>query len=166
LLIAAAAWAGLMLARVIHLPASQIIGPLILSAALTLTGWVDLHLPFWLIALAQTVIGVSLGMRFRGVTARMLGRTIGLSCLSVGYMLGLGAILSVLLWQMTGLDLIQALLSFAPGGVTEMSLIALSLSAGPALVSLHHVLRILMTVGVLAVLAKRDARRAGRSESR
>ncbi|HKK85326.1 MAG TPA: AbrB family transcriptional regulator, partial [Roseovarius sp.] len=38
------------------------------------------------------------------------------------------------------------LISFAPGGVTEMALVALSLQANPALVTLHHIWRILITV--------------------
>jgi uncharacterized membrane protein AbrB (regulator of aidB expression) len=46
-------------------------------------------------------------------------------------------------------------ISFAPGGVTEMSLIALSLAASPALVSLHHILRILMTVMEVTFLSKK-----------
>ncbi|ETX30087.1 AbrB family transcriptional regulator [Roseivivax isoporae] len=152
--IVAAAAAGLWIARFIHLPAAQIMGPLLLSAVLTLTGRVDLHLPFWLIATAQAVIGVGLGMRFAGVTARMVGRCLWLSILSVAFMLALGSALAMALWQLTGMGLLQLLLSFAPGGVTEMSVIALGLSASPALVSLHHVLRILMTVAELSVASR------------
>ena len=104
--------------------------------------------------MAQSVVGVGLGMRFRGITLRLISRSIGLSLVSVLYMLGVGAGLSLVLWQITGLDFLQLLLSFTPGGVTEMSLIALSLSVNPALVSLHHVVRILMTVGALIVAAR------------
>jgi uncharacterized membrane protein AbrB (regulator of aidB expression) len=46
------------------------------------------------------------------------------------------------------------LISFAPGGVTEMALVALSLQANPALVTLHHVWRILVTVIGLSVTAR------------
>ena len=46
-------------------------------------------------------------------------------------------------------------MSFAPGGVTEMSLIALSLSANPAVVTLHHLYRIILTVLGLSFLRKR-----------
>ncbi|SFE75338.1 AbrB family transcriptional regulator [Roseivivax sediminis] len=153
-MIAAAAAVGLGLANFIHLPAAQIVGPLLLSAALTLSGGVDLHLPFWLIALAQAVVGVGLGMRFRGVTGRLIRRSLGLSLLSVAYMLAIGGVLALVLNRLTGLDVLQLLLSFAPGGVTEMSLIALSLSVNPALVSVMHVIRILMTVIALIGAAR------------
>jgi len=37
-------------------------------------------------------------------------------------------------------------ISFAAGGVAEMSLIALSLNFNPVVVALHHLVRILLTV--------------------
>ena len=154
LFILAAAGVGLVLGKRIHLPAGQIIGPLLFSAALTLSGQVDLHLPSWLVAMAQWVIGTTLGLRFTGVTARLLQRAFGLSLVSVLFMLAVGAALSELLHLATGQDVLQLLISFAPGGVTEMSLVALSLSINPALVSLHHVLRILMTVAAMGLTAK------------
>ncbi|WP_188790643.1 AbrB family transcriptional regulator [Salipiger pallidus] len=151
LMIVLAAAGGLGLAKLVHLPAGQITGPLLLSAALTLSGLVDLHLPFWLIAVAQVVVGVSLGVRFAGMSARMLGRSIWLSALSVGWMLLLGAGFAVALMQVTGLDFLVLMISYSPGGVTEMSIIALSLAANPALVSLHHVVRILFTVSLMGL---------------
>lgn len=153
-LIGLAAASGLGLARVINLPASQLLGPMLLVAALTISGLIDLHLPFWLIAVAQVVIGVGLGMRFHGVTLTLLRRSFGLSLLSVSFMLTLGAALSWGLHLATDIDFIHLLISFAPGGVTEMSVIALSIAANPALVSMLHVLRILMTVFELSLAAK------------
>ncbi|WP_252737768.1 AbrB family transcriptional regulator [Citreicella sp. C3M06] len=150
-LIVLAALAGLWLGQKLRLPAAQITGPLILAAGLTLSGGVDLHLPFWLIATAQVVIGVSLGLRFTGMTLAMLRRSLGLSLVSVSWMLMLGAAFALVLGQVTGLPFLQLLLAYAPGGVTEMSVIALSLAANPALVSLHHVVRILLTVGFMGL---------------
>ena len=50
------------------------------------------------------------------------------------------------------------LISFAPGGVTEMALIALSLQANPALVTAHHIYRIILTVIEMSVIARWKAR--------
>lgn len=146
---------GLAIARFIHLPASQLIGPLLLSAVLALTGVIDLHLPFWLIATAQVVIGSSLGLRFAGITFKMLRRSIALSFVSVGYMLVIGSLLAAALHAYNGQSFLTLFISFAPGGVTEMSLVALSLAASPAIVSLHHVLRIMLTVFELTVASKK-----------
>lgn len=146
--------AGLGIARFVHMPASQLIGPLLLTGALTVSGVVEMHLPFWLIASAQVVIGASLGQRFTGMTRRMLTKAFGLSLVSVTFMLVVGGIFAAVLKSVIGVDFIVMFISLAPGGVTEMSLVALSLAASPALVSLHHILRILMTVAELTVLSK------------
>ena len=153
-LIAAAAAVGLKLGEVIRLPAAQITGPLLLAAGFTLSGLVDLHLPFWLIATAQVVIGTSLGLRFKGIAAPVIRAALKMAVLSVAFMLVLGAALAEALALITGIPFLHLAISLAPGGVTEMSVIALSLAANPALVSLHHVLRILMTVLEMSLLAR------------
>lgn len=146
---------GLVLAQRIKIPAAHLVGPMILTAALTLSGLIEIHLPFWMIATAQVVIGASLGLRFTGITLRMLARTLWLSLISVGYMIIIGSIMAAILTPILGVDFLVMFISFAPGGVTEMSLIALSLAASPALVSLHHILRILMTVMEVTFLSKK-----------
>ena len=45
-------------------------------------------------------------------------------------------------------------ISFAAGGLAEMSLIALSLNFNPIVVALHHVVRIFITVWTGLLLAK------------
>ncbi|MEY8837729.1 AbrB family transcriptional regulator, partial [Cribrihabitans sp. XS_ASV171] len=50
------------------------------------------------------------------------------------------------------------LISFAPGGVTEMSLIALSLGVSPLLVTVHHLFRIIMSVTLAGMAAPRAER--------
>jgi len=61
-------------------------------------------------------------------------------------MTALGLAFAAALARLTGAPADALFVSFAPGGVTEMAIVALSLSANPALVTLHHVLRILLTV--------------------
>lgn len=154
LLIVTAAAVGLAIGRLIHLPAAQLTGPLILSAGATVTGVFDLHLPSWLIAAAQLVIGASLGMRFQGIDGRLLRRSLWLSALSVGAMMLIGAGFATVLHAATGIAWLHLLIAYAPGGVAEMSLVALSLAASPALVSLHHVTRILITVIEMPLAAR------------
>ena len=78
----------------------------------------------------------------------------GLSLLSVSAMMAVGILLALAVHQAGGLPVDVLVISFAPGGVVEMSLIALSLAANPAFVTLHHLLRILFTVGEMS-LARR-----------
>ncbi len=146
---------GLWFGSKLSLPAKQLMGPLIAAAFLSVIGLVTIDLPDWALASAQVVIGASLGSRFAGLTRSTLQKAIGLSLISVFGMITIGAALSVFLYHTTGLELDMLLISFAPGGVTEMSLIALSVNANSALVSLHHLVRISATVVGLSYFGKR-----------
>ncbi len=101
------------------------------------------------------VIGTTLGVRFTGISPAMLLRGAGLGLLSVGCMLVLGAAMSALLIPLTGESFDVLLISFAPGGVTEMALVALSLNANPAFVTMHHLYRIILTVVVIVRISAR-----------
>lgn len=153
-LILAAGLGGLALGHLLRLPAGQMTGPMALAAILSLTGWFGFAIPQWLVNLAQIVIGTALGMRFTGLSRALLLRGAGLSLLSVGAMLLLGVLLAVALHQATGEPIDVLVISLAPGGVTEMALVALSLHANPAFVTLHHVYRILLTVVLLGAITR------------
>ena len=152
--LALAGLGGWALGRAAHLPAPQLTGPLVVAAALNLVGLVHLDVPVWLVNLSQLVIGAALGMRFAGIGRRMILRGLWLAALSVGGMLLLAAAIALLLRPLLGEGFDTLLISFAPGGVTEMGLIALSLAANPAFVALHHILRIVITVALIGVLGR------------
>ncbi len=161
----AVGWAGVALVLVVavigvaagmrlRIPAGQLIGPMLLAGALGWGGGLALAPPGWLMAGAQLVVGVSLGVRFHGVGRGLIAKALRLSMVSVALMLGIGALLAVLVYEVTGLPLEALIISYAPGGMTEMGLVAISLSASPAMVALHHLYRITITVVFLS-LARR-----------
>ncbi|SEK29743.1 hypothetical protein SAMN05421666_1941 [Roseovarius nanhaiticus] len=153
--LALAGFVGWVLGRALRLPAPQLTGPLMVAAALNLAGLVHLDVPPWLVNLAQVVIGTALGLRFAGIGHRMLLRGAALALASVAGMLALAAAIALLLRPLMGVNFDTLLISFAPGGVTEMGLIALSLAADPAFVAMHHILRILITVVAIGALGPR-----------
>jgi uncharacterized membrane protein AbrB (regulator of aidB expression) len=53
---------------------------------------------------------------------------------------------SVLIGRWIGIEPVTVVLAFAPGGLAEMSLIALALHAEVAFVSLHHIVRLLLVM--------------------
>lgn len=138
--------AGLTLGYILRFPAKQLTGPLTVAALLSLTGIYHVDVPQWLVNVAQIVVGTALGMRFSGLSGRLVLRGIWLTVLCVGGMLGLAVVFALVLMGALDQPFDVLLISFAPGGVTEMSLVALSLSANPAFVTLHHIFRILITV--------------------
>jgi membrane AbrB-like protein len=153
-----AIFAGIALGHLLRLPAGQLIGPMAVGAALSLTGMTQIDIPQWLINLSLIVIGTALGTRFRALSRRQVAQGVGLSALSVGGMLMLAGVIAFVLGRATEQDFDVMFVSFAPGGVTEMTLVALSLSGNPAIVTLHHITRILLTVLVMAGLARKMRR--------
>jgi membrane AbrB-like protein len=151
--IAIAGGAGLALGHVLRLPAKQLTGPLSVAAILSLTGLYHVDVPQWLVNAAQIVVGTALGMRFSGLSGGLVLRGVWLTVLCVGGMMSLAIVFALALMQPLDQPFDVLLISFAPGGVTEMSLVALSLSANPAFVTLHHIFRILITVISLGLSA-------------
>lgn len=146
--------AGIALGQALRLPAGHLTGPMAVGAALSLSGVVTPELPQWLIDLALIVVGTALGTRFYGLSRAQLGHGAGLAALSVAGMMALATLIALALAHQTGQNFDLLLVSFAPGGATEMTLIALSLAGNPALVTLHHVVRILLTVLVMSGTAR------------
>ena len=153
-LLALAGALGLVLGLRLHIPAGQLVGPMIAGAALNFVPMPPVAMPVTLLVAAQVVVGVSLGTRFLGLSGRMVTRGFGLAALSVGFMLSLGGALALALWHLTDLRFDVLIISFAPGGVTEMGLIAITLAASPAVVAFHHVYRIVLTVLLMAGMAR------------
>lgn len=150
----AIAAAGLGLGHLTRLPASHLMGPLLISAALHGMGAIDLTSPSWLLDLSQLVIGTGLGALFAGADQRLLLRALPLSLATVGGMLIISLVFAAALHQLAGMPIEVLFISFAPGGVTEMGLIALSLQVSPTIVVGHHLFRIMMAVALVGVISR------------
>ncbi|MBT6962202.1 MAG: AbrB family transcriptional regulator, partial [Rhodospirillaceae bacterium] len=137
---------GLWLGLKFKFPAGALAGPLILSALVHVTGLTSSSPPDFLISIAQVVLGTSVGARFAGLTFAKTGKTILLAAIATVGMLILSGIGAMLLGPLIGVDPLALLLALAPGGVTEMSLIALALDQDIAFVTTHHVVRIALIV--------------------
>jgi len=137
---------GLLAGQRIGLPAALITGPILVSGAAHLAGLTDAVPPPWMISMTQLVVGLTLGIRFAGLSRREIRLGILLTSLSVSMALALAALFGLILSGIVGESVEAVVLAFAPGGVVEMSLIAISLEVSVLYVSVHHVARILLAV--------------------
>jgi hypothetical protein len=153
-ILAASAVLGAVLGTKARLPAPTFLGPLILSAAAHLTGLTASAPPPALVVVAQVILGTVLGCRFVGIAPVMLWTagllSLGATVLTLLLALGAGLVMR----SLTGVGLDQALLALAPGGLTEMGLIALAIQADVAFVALHHVARILVVLVLAPVFVR------------
>ena len=137
---------GYVVARLLRIPAYALVGPMVLSAIVHAAGITQSRPPVWLVAAAQVVVGSMVGTRFDGVSPRMVGKAVVLAIVATAVLLVLAAVFGQAVESTLGIPFSAALLAFAPGGLAEMSLIALSLDVDAAYVSSHHIVRIFMIV--------------------
>lgn len=164
LVMAACALAGAPLAARLRIPAAYLTGPLFLSAIVHLAGATEARPPGTLVAVAQVVLGTAIGCRFAGVELGRVMHTLKHGLAAIVLLLCLTFLFGTALAALTGLERKALYLAFSPGGVTEMSLIALALGIDIAYVSTHHLARILMVV-VLAPVSFRLMGKRGRADA-
>ncbi len=157
----AAAVLGMRLAGWLRIPTPNLTGPLILSALAHGSGLTDAAVPGLVIALAQIVIGATIGQHFAGVRRSLLVTAIMLGTLLTCFSITLAIATALALEWASGVPFAIGLLALVPGGLPEMSLIALSLDADPAFVSLHHLCRVVLIVTLVPMVLPVLLRRAG-----
>lgn len=154
-LVLALAAGGVLVGRVLRLPASNLMGPMLLGAVLNLSGVLQgFAPPTLLVWTAQVVIGTVIGCRFIGVDWRHVLSVVALTGGSIVMLLCLAFGFAILLQAVMGIAVVQGVLAYAPGGVAEMSLVAIALHADAAFVALHHVLRIAVVMAAAPLVFK------------
>jgi hypothetical protein len=152
----ACAIVGPIIGKLLRLPAYRLVGPMLASAAVHIAGLTGSAPPMELVATAQVVIGSAIGARFAGSPLKWVLKIIAASIGSTSLMLGATLAFAWVLAPLSGIPFAPIVLAFAPGGLAEMSLIALALGIETAFVATHHVARIAMIV-IAAPLVFRKA---------
>lgn len=152
LIMAASAGAGAFLGKTLRIPAGVLVGPMLLSAAAHLGGLSDARPPDSLVHAAQVVIGSGIGCRFVGIAPKVFGRAVVVSLGSTLLMLAIGGAFALVLGPASGAGFAALILAYSPGGITEMSLVALALGIDPLFVSTHHLGRIILVLSLSPLL--------------
>src|SRR4029434_447348 len=100
-----------------------------------LSGFTDSKPPGELVAAAQVVVGCGIGCRFVGTALNQLHKEIGASIGAAVLLIGCAVAFAEITHAMTGLSIDATVLSYAPGGCAEMSLIGLALGVEVAMVA-------------------------------
>jgi hypothetical protein len=153
-LLASAGVAGFFLGKWLRLPAPTLLGPMLVSAAVHLAGFTNSPPPQELVILAQIFLGTIIGCRFTGTPPRAILHAIGLSVGATLLMLAVTFAFAFLLFSLFDQTLEQVILAYSPGGLAEMSLVALAMNADIAYVASHHLFRISIIVLMAPLLFK------------
>lgn len=154
-ILAACAIVGGYGAKRLRIPAAMVTGPMILSAAVHLAGLSTHRPPAELIAAAQIVLGTAIGCRFAGTPVATVLRILIMSVGATVVMLLLTVAFAYSLEPVIDTSFAAIVLAFAPGGLAEMSLIALALGIDAAFVATLHIYRIILLVIVAPTLFRR-----------
>ena len=159
LLLAGAGVVGMWLGQRLHLPNPLLFGPVLLSGALHVTGVTEAAIPPTIVALAQVIIGVSIGVRFGGTSLATVGVNLLMAVFQAVALMLIAVAAAWLVHAITGYSAAAALLAYMPGGAPELSLVALSLGIDPAFVTSHHLLRITVLIMLMPLLLRTFQRR-------
>lgn len=146
---------GLVSAQTLKLPAPAFLGPMALSAIAHAVGWTTTAPPLELIAVAQIVVGASIGNRFTGHSWASARKTILLASTTTGIMILCASIVGIIAAAPLGRPFEALVLALSPGGLAEMALIALTLGVNTAFVSTLHIMRILLVLAAAPLVAKK-----------
>ena len=150
LLVAAA---GGIIGIKLKLPAGALFGAMVATAVynlLTNKGFVPPQANIVL----QIVIGATIGLNFNMETIKGLGSIFGAALIMVAGLMVFSLVLGVIISKVTGMDLITAIFSTSPGGLSNIILISDAYGAQSHIVALLHTLRLVAVVVLMPIIAK------------
>ena len=119
---------------------------MMLSGLAHALGLTAAKIPLEILIFAQVTLGILLGAQFRGLTWREFSSTMVWGAgFSVVLLVATGLV-AVGVSRLTGFDSTTVLLAYAPGGQSELNLIAYILNLDVAYTALHHLVRLAIVI--------------------
>ena len=133
---------------------ASIIGPMIVTAILSLSGLIHVRPPSEAILAAQFLIGLGIGVGYVGVTLHELRRDVATGVVFVLLLAALAAGFTEFVFALGLAPHVEAFLAFAPGGQAEMTVLAIVAGADLGFVIVHHLTRVLIVILGAPIAAK------------
>lgn len=160
-LMVAAGYLGWKIAERAGLFGASILGPMILTAALSLSGLIQHRPPAEMIQAAQLFIGIAVGVKYVGITGRELRIDVTAGLVYAVILAAISLVFIEAIMQLGLAPALDAFLAYLPGGQAEMVIIAIIAGADLAYVVSHHLLRMIIVI-TLSPLASKLIERRGR----
>lgn len=135
------ALAGSYLVTRFGIPGGDLLGSMLASAALYVTGTVDAALPDWMIIAGVVCLGAVAGSRFRPGDWPIMRGSAGAVLSAFGLALCISILTALLISWLISIPLPQALIAFSPGALDALTVLAFTMDLDPAYVAAHHVVR-------------------------
>lgn len=143
---------GFLIGPRLRLPNPYLFGPLIVSAIAHLAGITQSTPPSVLLWSTQVVMGTAIGGQFIGVNVRFVLQLMRHGIVLLPILMLVCVLIATITAHFTNVGSEVIVLALAPGGTTEMALVALALRADIAIILIHQLMRVVMIHGLAGLV--------------
>ena len=138
----------------LKIPAALLAGTLVASGFLQITEIASYKLPANIIDYCLLILGASVGCRFADKTFKEIAKNTAHSFVATLLLVLLGLAAAFVAGLVIDKNFFTLLLSYCPGGIYEVAVIAIFFDLDPEFVSFHHIIRLLMILFVVPIILK------------
>ena len=138
----------------IKVPAPLLAGALVASGILQITEIASYKLPDQSINFCLLILGASVGCRFADKSLNEVIKNTAHSFVATTLLVILGIIAAVIAGYFVENNFLTLLLSYCPGGIYEVAVIAIAFNLDPNFVTSHHIIRLLMILFTVPVILR------------
>ena len=144
----------------LKIPAALLSGTLFASGFLQITEIASYQISPDVIDYCLLILGASVGCRFADKTFSEIGRNALHSFVATFLLVVLGVIAALVAGLIIDKNFFTLLLSYCPGGIYEVAVIAIFFDLDPEFVSFHHIIRLLMILFIVPIMLKIISKKA------
>ena len=137
-----------------RIPAALLTGTLVASGLLQITEIAAYKLPPNIIDYSLLILGSSVGCRFADKSFNEIARNALHSFVATFMLVILGLCAAYIASLVIDKNFFTLLLSYCPGGIYEVAVIAIFFDLDPEFVAFHHIIRLLMILFIVPVILK------------
>ena len=138
----------------IGVPAALLSGTLVASGILQISEVASYKLPNESINFCLLILGASVGCRFADKSLKEVASNSFHSLVATVILVTLGLLAAIVATYFVDTNFLTLLLSFSPGGIYEVAVIAIAFDLDPNFVAFHHIVRLLMILFTVPVILR------------
>ena len=138
----------------LRLPAALLSGTLVASGFLQITEIATYKFSPNIIDYCLLILGSSVGCRFANKTFNDIGKNALHSFVATFLLVVLGVLAALVAGLFIDKNFFTLLLSYCPGGIYEVAVIAIYFGLDPEFVSFHHIIRLLIILFIVPIFVK------------
>jgi len=138
----------------IKVPAALLSGTLFASGLLQITEIATYKLPDESVNFCLLILGASVGCRFAEKTVKEIANNSLHSIVATTVLVVLGLIAAYVATFFVDTNILTLILSFSPGGIYEVAVIAIAFDLDPDFVAFHHIIRLLFILFTVPIILR------------